>query len=217
MQGNSKPDNPFSHYIEKIARLVESKFSKATSVENSPNQNIQTNNSHGKKSPIIIAIDGRSASGKSTLAGLLSSSLSAPVIHTDDFYLPLAQRTEQIMSQYFGHMDLERLRKEVLIPLFTGEPFSYRPFSCKSQMLLEEVHIPASSVVIIEGTYSLFPSLLPFYDIKIFLDTKSQRKRLLAREGEDGFKRFSDLWIPREEEYFSSTHPEKICDLVIVN
>ena len=170
-----------------------------------------------QKAPIIIAIDGRSASGKTSFASLLCSSLSCPVIHTDDFYLPLALRTEEIMRNYFGHMDLERLKNEVLLPLTKGESVVYRPFSCKSQTFPSETVIPPPRVVIIEGTYSLFPTLCPFYDVRIFLDTKKQRERLLAREGEEGLLRFSRLWIPREEEYFSTVKPEGICDFVIEN
>ena len=197
----------FSHYVEDIARLVDKNSGQKSPIWDNCN----------KTAPIIIAIDGRSASGKTSFADMLSNRLSCPVIHTDDFYLPLVLRTEQIMQSCFGHMDLERLRTEVLLPLSQGRTASYRPFSCKSQTFLEEIRITPPRVAIIEGTYSLFPTLTPYYDIKIFLDTKSQRERLLAREGEEGLLRFSRLWIPREEEYISTVHPEGLCDFVIEN
>ena len=42
--------------------------------------------------PALLAIDGRCGSGKSTLAEFLAGQLGCRVVHTDDFYLPLAAR-----------------------------------------------------------------------------------------------------------------------------
>lgn len=175
------------------------------------------NSKEEQNRPFIIAIDGRCASGKTTLASLLGSALSCPVVHTDDFYLPLLVRSKEIMQNYYGHMDLERLRTEVLVPLSLGEAVCYSPFSCKSQSYLEKIHISSPHVIIIEGTYSLFPTLSPYYDLRIFLDTTHQKERLLIREGEDGYKRFAKMWIPREEEYFLKENPKELSDLVIEN
>lgn len=47
----------------------------------------------------LVAIDGRCASGKTTLAGKLRSALKCNVVHMDDFYLPFAKRTEDRMAQ----------------------------------------------------------------------------------------------------------------------
>ena len=43
----------------------------------------------------IIAIDGRCAAGKTTLAARLAKELGGDVIHMDDFFLPLELRTEE--------------------------------------------------------------------------------------------------------------------------
>lgn len=42
--------------------------------------------------PALLAVDGRCGSGKSTLAQFLAGQLGCRVVHTDDFYLPLAAR-----------------------------------------------------------------------------------------------------------------------------
>ena len=42
--------------------------------------------------PALLAIDGRCGSGKSTLAQFLAGQLGCRVVHTDDFYLPIAAR-----------------------------------------------------------------------------------------------------------------------------
>lgn len=68
--------------------------------------------------PALLAIDGRCGSGKSTLAEFLAGQLGCRVVHTDDFYLPLASRCANWQEQPGANMDFIRLRNEVLQPLF---------------------------------------------------------------------------------------------------
>ena len=49
--------------------------------------------------PALLAIDGRCGSGKSTLAKFLAGQLGCQVVHTDDFYLPLAARCANWQQQ----------------------------------------------------------------------------------------------------------------------
>ena len=43
--------------------------------------------------PVLIALDGRCGSGKTTLAGQLAEQFPASIVfHTDDYYLPPDQR-----------------------------------------------------------------------------------------------------------------------------
>ncbi len=167
-------------------------------------------------SSLVIAIDGRSCSGKSTLASLLlKEGLVSAIVHTDDFYLPLSLRTKEGMAHYYGHMDLSRLEMEALIPHSLEQEAKFRPFSCKRQAYLEAVSIPRATPIALEGSYSLFPSLRKYSHLRILLDTDSQKERLLAREGAEGLMRFEKMWLPREEEYLATTHPENIADLII--
>ena len=64
------------------------------------------------KRPFVIAIDGRAASGKSTLAEQLSTLLEADVIHMDDFFLQPYQRTPERLAEIGGNVDYERFAKE---------------------------------------------------------------------------------------------------------
>ena len=85
-----------------------------------------------KGKPFVVAIDGRSGAGKSTLAARLAAECGAALLHVDDFYLPLAVRTEEMMQQPAGHIDTELLLNEVLLPLMRGRPAVYRRFDCRS-------------------------------------------------------------------------------------
>lgn len=67
--------------------------------------------------PILIALDGRCGSGKTTLAAQLAERFpGSRTIHTDDYYLPPAQRVPGWETLPCANMDLKRLRAEVLNP-----------------------------------------------------------------------------------------------------
>ena len=171
----------------------------------------------GKKEKLIIAIDGRCASGKTTLAGELQNALDCNVIHTDDFYLQLFQRTEERYSEPGGNLDRERFLKDVLTPLSEGRKPLYRPFDCKSMNLGKEIQLPEKNIYIIEGSYSCHPDLRSFYDITAFVttDTETQKKRICKRNGEERLNDFLTKWIPLEEKYFETFCVESKADVVI--
>ena len=62
----------------------------------------------------VAAIDGRCASGKTTLAKALAKETGAGVIHMDDFFLPEELRTKERLSSPGGNVHYERFREEVL-------------------------------------------------------------------------------------------------------
>ena len=169
------------------------------------------------KSRITVGIDGRCAAGKTTLASELAKRFSAPVVHADHFFLRPEQRTEARYREAGGNLDRERLLAEVLSPLSRGESISYRPFDCKSGTLGKEITLPASRVVIVEGSYSLHPDLRNYYDLKIFLTVSNdeQRKRITEREGNERAQSYFTRWIPLEQAYFSALAPDRCCDIVL--
>lgn len=169
-------------------------------------------------SPLLLAIDGRCGSGKTTLALHLREHYGekASLYRMDDFFLPFELRTPERMAQPSGHMDAERFQREVLLPLKRGDPFTYGVYDCQTGTMQEK---PGSvtPLAIMEGSYSLHPLLREFYDVKVFMttDIHTQRQRLLAREGETRFQRFLTDWIPREESYFSAYQIEQSADFII--
>ena len=152
---------------------------------------------------VIVAIDGKCTSGKTTLAGKLSELYDCNVFHMDDFFLRPEQRTPARYAEVGGNIDYERFREEVLRPLKAGQPFSYRPFDCKTLTLSDPVCVPVKKLNIIEGSYAFHPYFGDPYDYKILLsvDAETQRRRILQRPA---FlqKRFFEEWIPMENRYF---------------
>jgi len=166
-------------------------------------------------SPVTLAIDGSSATGKSTLAALLSRVYDCNVFHMDDFFLQMHQRTPERFAEPGGNVDYERFREEVLLPLSEHRPFSYRPFSCATMSLSALVHVVPKQLNIVEGAYSMHPALSGFYDFSVFLkiDAQTQAERILKRNGEQMLDRFIHEWIPLEKCYFKHFDIENQCSL----
>jgi hypothetical protein len=88
------------------------------------------NDCRQQRERVVVAIDGRSAAGKTTLALELGHRIGAPVIHLDHFFLRPEQRTKERLDEPGGNVDYERFIEEVLAPIRRGDSFSYRPFDC---------------------------------------------------------------------------------------
>ena len=165
----------------------------------------------------IVAIEGGSASGKTTLASLLQRVYSCNVFHTDDFFLRPEQRTSARLAEPGGNLDRERFIDEVLRSVLMQETVKYERFDCGTQTLGELITVPHSDLTVIEGAYSLHPAFGQYYDLAIFLDVKPalQRDRITLRNSPHLAKRFFEEWIPMENTYFSACDIKSKADLVL--
>jgi len=168
-----------------------------------------------KDRPLLISIDGRCASGKTTLAARLQQALDCSVFHMDDFFLRPEQRTQERYETPGENVDHERFLEEVLLPLSQGEAVCYRPFDCSTGQLGDPIPVKPAPVAVIEGSYSCHPNLAPFYDLKVFLtlSPEAQMRRIILREGEKYAEVFRTRWIPLEERYFAACQVEKTANL----
>ena len=164
---------------------------------------------------VLVAIDGRCAAGKTTLAASLQAQLACNVFHMDDFFLRPEQRTPERLRQPGGNVDFERFLTEVLRPLRDGAPVTYRPYDCRTQQLCAPVHAEARPVNLIEGSYSCHPALWDLYDLHVFLSVgpEEQHRRIAARNGEKMLPMFTNVWIPMEETYFARFQVAERADL----
>ena len=166
--------------------------------------------------PVLIAIDGRCAAGKTTLALELEKITGGSVFHMDHFFLRPEQRTEERLNTAGENVDHERFLSEVLLPLKSGEKIvRYRPFDCKSGALAEPLEVKVGDICFVEGSYSCHFELRELYDLRVFLTVgkEEQMKRIVKRNGEKGAEAFRVRWIPLEERYFEECGVEDICEM----
>jgi len=166
---------------------------------------------------IVIAIDGRSGSGKSSLGRLLQAIYGCPVIAMDHFFLRPEQRSAARLGEPGGNIDYERFESEVCSRLKSGRPFYYRIYDCQRNRMAPGPKIDPQRLTVVEGCYSHHPALAEHYDLRVFLtvDPDVQRERLLKRSGPKMLGRFQNEWIPLEELYFSQLNIAQQSDVVV--
>ena len=167
--------------------------------------------------PIVVAVEGSSASGKSTLSEILKQVYGCAVFHTDDFFLRPQQRTKERLSEVGGNFDRERFFDEVIKPLSEQKDVCFRRFDCSSMSLCEPERVKHNRITVIEGAYCMHPDLSDYYDFSVFLDIDevSQRERILRRNSALLAERFFNEWIPLERMYFSGMNIKEKCSLCL--
>ena len=170
-----------------------------------------------KNKDLIIAVDGRCASGKTTLAAFLREKYDCNVFHMDDFFLRPEQKTAERLSEPGGNIDHERFLSEVLLPLYEGRDVLFQRYDCFRKCLESPVHAERKRLNIVEGVYSLHPDLSDYYDMTVFLDVseEEQRKRILKRNTPLMAEKFFSAWIPLEERYFDDLGIREKADFII--
>jgi uridine kinase len=177
----------------------------------------------GRVKPLLVALDGRSGVGKSTMAQAIAQELEGIVIIGDDFFSGGpdsewdARTTEAKVADC---IDWRRLRKEALEPLLAGQPASWHPFNFISGIGLSEevIQCKPASVIILDGAYSCRPELADIVDLSVLIemtDDKLRRQRLLAREGHDFMASWHKRWDAAEDHYFTQVVHRSMFDLII--
>ena len=165
----------------------------------------------------IIALDGRCASGKTTLAKDAEELFGASAVHMDDFYLPLALRTEERLGTPGGNVHYERFLTDVIPALRQGGAFSYPVFDCSVMDIRGQRSVADSALVIVEGAYSCHPALGDYMTLRAFSDIEpeEQQRRILLRNGEAGLRQFNARWIPLEEKYIAALRIRERAQIIL--
>lgn len=170
-------------------------------------------NSRLSKGDLILAIDGGSASGKTTLASLIQETFGGVIFHMDDFFLPPEMRTPERLCEVGGNVHRERFLSEVLIPLSEKKAVEYRKFNCSTGDFGDIVSVAPSRLTIVEGVYSMHDELCSYYGLSVFLesDKETQKNRILNRNPSKAMRFFNE-WIPLENVYFEKMNIKNKCD-----
>jgi len=165
--------------------------------------------------PRIVAVDGRGASGKTTLAARLHQHLPASaVVHTDDlaWHEPLFG---------WGHLLADR----VLQPLRRGEPVSFQPPAWAQHGRDGAVQVPAGlQYVLVEGSGASQREHAELVDATIWVqaDVAEAERRGIARDVEEGVNGDPDQtaafwreWMTEELAFFDRQQPWTRAGLVV--
>ncbi len=165
----------------------------------------------------VVALDGRAASGKTTMADQLSLITGAGVVHMDDFFLPGALRTQDRLSEPGGNVHYERFAQEILPEITQSRAFSYRRFDCAGMNFGDARAVCASKWRIVEGAYSCHPFFGGYADIKAFCDVtpEEQLRRIALRNGAEKAKVFAERWILLEERYLEHFEIPQKADIIL--
>ena len=167
--------------------------------------------------PVCAAIDGRCASGKSTIGAQLALITGAGLVHMDDFFPRMETRDPRRLAEPGGNIDYTRFCIEVLPRLRSAKPFSYATFDCDVMAIRGERAVAGGKLRIVEGSYSHHPYFDGYAALRIFsdIDPDEQMRRILVRNGEEKAEMFRTRWIPMEETYFNAFHIREKADIVI--
>ncbi len=183
----------------------------------------------GRDMPVVVALDGGSASGKSTLAAMIANELGAALVQSDDFFAAAITNTEwdarTPAEKARDAIDWRRVRADALEPLCAGKPARWHAFDFDAgvrpdgtyAMSTDFVEREPSDVIVLDGAYSTRPELADLIDLSVLVDVPVavRHARLAAREEKSWLAAWHARWDDAEAYYFSHVRPASSFDLVV--
>ena len=170
-----------------------------------------------KKERVVVAISGYGGSGKSFLADKICDHFSIPhktVLRMDFLHADDTQAKDGIFDEHDWAL-IVRILKDI----HAGKRLHYasRGFRGHSEVFDE----PLPKVVVAEGVRLLRPEVMQYFDVAVWIDCPVElaTKRAKDRDREQGedeqhLKRWDTEWVPQNDRYFNTIHPDKLADFI---
>jgi uridine kinase len=190
-------------------------------------------NRTNKERPFIIADDGLSGAGKTTLVKKLENEMenkcNISLFHIDDHIVERDKRYntpfEEWYEYYYLQWDIDMISEKLLKKLHSNNLELTLPYYDKSidKNATRKVSITPNSIILIEGIFLQRREWIAFYDYSIFLDCPKEIRyeRVLNRDlyiGDsqtrlDKYKR--RYWLG-EEHYLNTEEPIKKANKIYI-
>ncbi|WP_298254238.1 aminodeoxychorismate synthase component I [uncultured Arthrobacter sp.] len=160
--------------------------------------------------PLLIAVDGRSGAGKTTLtlelAALLREHHSVAVFHLEDIY-PGWDGLDDGVVRYVEH---------VLQPLHSGQRAVWTAWDWEQGTDGEQRTTPAAEIVLLEGVGAAAALARPLLDAAIWIEADAQvrRRTAIQRDG-DAYAPFWQRWADQEDRWLAGDDPAQSADVVV--
>lgn len=154
---------------------------------------------------VLMGIGGHGASGKTTLARSIASSVpGTQVVATDQFFNGTT-------------FDLDRLRTEVIDVLLTGHEASYVEWDWASGVEGTRCVVEPRGLVIVEGVCALHEMFRHDLALRVWVDTPADTRlaRGVARDGEASRERWVTVWMPNELAYVERDRPIECAHMIL--
>lgn len=183
--------------------------------------------------PVVVAIDGGSGAGKTTLATKLTARANIALITLDDFYqtrIPESDWPHRTVEERLnGVFDWERVRRMALEPLRSGKPGEWQAFDFVKglndlgtyDLKDETTKVDPAPIILIEGAYSASPRLRDLIDLAVLVSVPSRirhdRIEHRERDSEDFLDDWHAVWDEVESLYFARVCPPASFDILVPN
>jgi energy-coupling factor transporter ATP-binding protein EcfA2 len=156
----------------------------------------------------LVAVDGRSGSGKTTIAALLAATVpGAAVVHTDDVAWAQAR---------FDWAEL--LRDGVLRPVRAGSGVSWTPPAWEPNGRHGVIEVPAGApLVLVEGVGVSRRDLTGWFDLRLWVqsDLDEAHARGIERDGRPDAEDFWAAWMTEEVPFLAADRPWERADVIV--
>lgn len=181
--------------------------------------------------PMVVALDGGSGAGKSTISERLHTKANAAIITLDDFYQTTIPESElptmTVKKRFNSAFEWTRVRSDALLPLRVGKAGRWRAFDFIKGLgkdgtySLQETYteVLPSSIVILEGNFAASPPLRDLIDLAVLIDVPvaERHRRIRQREDAEFLDGWHAVWDEVEAYYYNEVSPPDSYDLVVQN
>lgn len=150
---------------------------------------------------LVVLVDGRSGTGKTTLGNVLAARLGAEVVHLDDVY---------------PGWDGLRAAADAVVTDVLGPPSGYRRWDWEASEPAERVSIDPDAPLVVEGCGALSRASAPLATLRVWLEADDVVRwaRAIGRDGE-AFAREWERWAAQEAAFIAAEDPAALADMVV--